>query len=83
MSGLVSKTDFEADVIAELRDEGVAPVGVNLKVAERLSGISGPDLLAAILRGQIDARRSASGRIIVLYGSLAGYVLGLPAVEAR
>jgi hypothetical protein len=76
MSGFV-KLDFEVDQVAELRDEGTLPFGVNLKVGERLTGIPAIDLLRAVVRGEIDGRRS-NGRIILIYESLRHYVLTLP-----
>ena len=79
MGGFV-KVDFEADAVAELRDERMSVLGVNLKVGERLSGIPVPDLLRAVVRGEIDARR-VNGRIILIYESFRQYVLTLP--EAR
>lgn len=82
MTSHLSRVDFEADAVAELRDEGMPPVGVNLRVAERLSGLSSQDLLRAIFRGELDGRR-VNGRIIILYASLQHYVLGLPAAGGR
>lgn len=76
MIGL-AKIDFEADAVAELADDGMPIIGVNLKVGERLSGLSGQDILRAVVRGDIDAR-SKDGRIILIYPSLRQYVLGLP-----